>query len=197
MLAHVTVTGGTRRRGAALRDAIHQAVLAELAESGLPGLTMERVAERAGAGKATLYRYWPNRTELVIDALDHRMTRLSGPPDTGSLRGDLLEVLGAIASAMNDPTGCAVRACLEAMSHDPVFEQLVRDRLIAPRRELLLDVLRRAVARGQARPGAATPRIAEVGPMLLHAEVLLRGGPLAPAVVEGIIDDVLLPLLRP
>ena len=63
----------TRRRGDALLGAIHAAVLDELADNGYAGLSIERVADRARTGKASIYRRWPTRMELVLDALDHTL----------------------------------------------------------------------------------------------------------------------------
>ena len=185
----------TRRRGDALLGAIHDAVLDELATSGYAGLSIERVAERARTGKASIYRRWPTKLELVLDALDHTMPQLDELPDTGSIREDLLVVLRRIASAMASRTGDAARACLGPGVHGELSEA-IRERLLAPRRAAMLSILARAAARGEVRPGAVTPRIAEAGPMLLHGEVLQRGTVSDDAIV-GIVDEVLLPLLRP
>jgi Bacterial regulatory proteins, tetR family len=76
-----------RRRGRALDEAIYRATLDELAEHGYAKLTMEGVADRARAGKASLYRRWPTRVELVLDAVAHTLPDPLTVPDTGSLRG--------------------------------------------------------------------------------------------------------------
>ena len=79
-----------RRRGQALQDAILDAALTELAEVGYANLTMERVAARAKASKASVYSRWPSRIELVMDVFYHLMPDPAVPADTGTLRGDLL-----------------------------------------------------------------------------------------------------------
>lgn len=184
-----------RRRGDALVEAIYAAVLDELAESGYPALSIERVAERARTGKASIYRRWPNRLDLVLDALDHSMPAFPDPPDTGSVRGDLLFILRRIASAMGSRAGGAARACIGPHADDELT-QAIRDNLLAPRKATMLDVLARGVERGEVRADAVTMRIAETGPMLLHGELVQRGRIDDDAVV-AIVDEVLLPLLRP
>src|SRR5438270_12477802 len=117
MLLSVSVTEdlprGTRRRGDALLQAIYDAVLEELAATGDGAMSIERVAERARTGKASIYRRWPSRFELVVDALEHTLPSLTEEtPDTGTVRGDLLVLLRRIAATMSGTTGSATRACL-------------------------------------------------------------------------------------
>jgi AcrR family transcriptional regulator len=183
-----------RRRGDALRHAIHTAVLDELADFGYAGLSIERVAERARTGKASIYRRWPTRLDLVLDTLDHTLPDPGDISDTGDVRTDLLAVLLRIASVMRSRHGDAARACLGPAVDDELSDA-IRVRLLAPRKAALLAVLRRAADRGQIRAEAVTERIAEVGPMLLHGELLQRGQIDDKAVV-AIVDDVLMPLLR-
>jgi hypothetical protein len=90
-----------RRRGETLYAAIFNATLAELAEVGCARLVMERVAARAHTSKASLYKRWPNRAELVLAALRHCRGEQSPAPDTGSLRGDILALLRAGAAMLN------------------------------------------------------------------------------------------------
>jgi AcrR family transcriptional regulator len=185
----------TRRRGDALLDAIYAAVMEELANVGYAGLSIERIAERARTGKASIYRRWPTRLDLVLDALDHAMPRFDEVPDTGAVREDLLVVLRRIAATMGSRTGAAAKACFEG--HDDELARAVRERLLPPRKAVMLQILQRAADRGEIRPDAVTQRIVETGPMLLHGELLQRGSPIADDAVVAIVDEVLLPLLRP
>src|SRR5580693_5808386 len=92
----------TRRRGAALEHALLDAAWEELQSSGYARLTMERVAERAGTSRAVIYRRWRNRAELVIAAMRHHQPLYSDSvPDTGTLRGDALAVLGRASSRIS------------------------------------------------------------------------------------------------
>ena len=185
---------GTRRRGDALLEAIYTAVMDELAEVGYSALSIERVAERARTGKASIYRRWPTRLELVLDAIDHVMPRHDDAPDTGNIRDDLLVVLRRIATIMGSREGVAAKACVDGT--DDELSRAVRERLLPPRRAMMLSLLGRAADRGEIRPDAVTQRIAETGPMLLHGEMLQRGAPIADEAVVEIVDQVLLPLLR-
>lgn len=185
---------GTRRRGDALLGAIHAAVMEELATVGYAGLSIERIAERARTGKASIYRRWPTRLDLVLDAIDHVVPRLDDVPETGNVRDDLLLVLRRIAAVMSSRDGIAARACVDGT--DDELAQAVRERLLPPRKAMMLSIMQRAADRGEIDPGALTQRIAEVGPMLLHGELLQRGAPIADEAVVEIVDDVLLPLLR-
>lgn len=187
----------TRRRGDALLDAISAAVIDELAEHGYGGLSIERVAERARTGKASIYRRWPTRLDLVLDTLDRTMPRFDGLPDTGSVRGDLVEVLRRIATTMNSRVGDATRACMVNTAHDDELGTAVRERILPARKAAIVEILRRGAARGEVRPAAVTERVAEAGPMLLHGEVVQRGTPISDDAVVAIVDEVLLPLLRP
>jgi AcrR family transcriptional regulator len=184
---------GRRRRGNELVEAIHAATLAELAENGYERLTVEAVAERAHVGKASIYRRWPGKLDLTLDAIDGVLPDLSAAPDTGTIRGDLIVVLRSFVRAMNGPCGAVLRG-----SHVKTEELTlaIKQRLIEPRLAVLLEVMRRAVDRGEVRSDAARTQIAEVGPMLLHAE-LMREGRITERSVVALVDDVLLPMLRP
>jgi len=186
---------GTRRRGDALLEAIYAAVMEELAEVGYAALSIERVAERARTGKASIYRRWPTRLELVLAAIDTVMPRYDDLPDTGNVRDDLLVVLRRIAAIMGSRAGAAAKACVEGT--DDELASAVRERLLPPRKAMMLAILQRAADRGEIRPEAVTQRMAETGPMLLHGELLQRGAPITDDAVVEIVDQVLLPLLRP
>src|ERR687884_1519309 len=96
---------GPRRRGAALHRAIFEATLDELAEVGYAGLTMERIAERSRTSKASLYRRWPSRAELVADAVHSTHPDRNELPDTGDLRADVLALLRLAAGRIAGPAG--------------------------------------------------------------------------------------------
>jgi AcrR family transcriptional regulator len=185
----------TRRRGDTLLDAIYAAVMEELAEVGYPSLSIERVAERARTGKASIYRRWPSRLDLVLEALDHVMPRFEEVPDTGTIRADLLVVLRSIAATMGSRFGLAVKACFEGT--DDELARAMRERLLPQRKAVMIAILQRGADRGEVRPDAVTQRIAETGPMLLHGELLQRGSPIPDGAVVAIVDEVLLPLLSP
>jgi AcrR family transcriptional regulator len=185
-----------RRRGAALEDAILEAVLDGLAETGYARLSMERVAERAGASKASLYRRWPSKVELVMDAVYHMFPDVASPPDTGSLRGDLLAVLRVVAEQLAGPAGQAVAGVLSDALGDPEKARRVRSYTRGSGQAGMREVVRRAVARGEVDPAAVTERRLESGHAMLRHHFLTHGVPIPDHVIVEIADEVMIPLLH-
>lgn len=187
---------GPRRRGDALVSAILTATIEELSEHGYAGVTMDAVAQRAGASKASLYRRWETRAALVMDAVYRLVPDPTDLPDTGGLRGDLLAALGQVATTLDGPAGSALRGMLaEALPEREGMHDL-RARSRGRNRELMAEVLRRAVLRGEIMADAVVPTRLEVGAALLRNHLLFHGDPLDDAALTAIIDDVLLPLFR-
>jgi AcrR family transcriptional regulator len=186
-----------RRRGAALDAAIFEATLDELSESGYATLTMERIAERARASKASLYRRWPSRIELVIDAVRHAFPDPASTPDTGSLRGDLLAALRHAAAQLAGPAGEAMRGVLSDVLSDPARTAEFRRRTQGASVSTMQEILHRAADRGEIAASAITPRRLEVGPALLRHHFLFGAEPVADGIIVEIVDDVLLALFAP
>jgi AcrR family transcriptional regulator len=184
-----------RRRGDALNAAIFQATLDELAEVGYAKLTMERVAERARASKASLYRRWPSRMELAMEAVYHAMPDLRSPRDTGTLRGDLLAMLRRIAELLDGPAGEALRGVLSDVVHDPERTEQLRKNSQGIGRKAVQEVLRRAVERGEIRGEAVTPQRLEVPQAMLRHHFLFTGTIPDHAITE-IVDEILVPLFN-
>lgn len=190
-------TKASRRRGAELERAILQAAAQELTESGYAGLTMDRVAARAGTSKNVIYRRWPNRAALGVAAYRQMLPRTPQAPDTGDLRSDALAVLRRVNDRMSSPLGKTVQGLLSGVQDDPDLLREVREQLVQASISPWLTVLARAVARNEARPEALTPRIATVAVNLLRNEYALNGLTEVPdSVIVEIIDDVYLPLVQ-
>jgi AcrR family transcriptional regulator len=127
---------------------ILEATRAELAAHGFEGLTVEGVAAAAGVGRATIYRHWANRAELVIAAF-RSAAQPRELPDTGTLRGDLIAQVTNLASALSSsPMGAMLPALLEAARRDRELAPLQRA-LIDERRAETASLLDRAVDRGE------------------------------------------------
>ncbi len=185
-----------RRRGEALVHAILDATIDELAENGYFALTMEAVAQRAGASKASLYRRWSTRAELVMDAV-YRMAPMPDQfPDAGKLREDLLEVLRQTAATLEGPAGTALRGLLAESLADSSRIHDVRTRSQGRNRELIAAVLHRAVARGEISEAAVLPVRLEVGAALIRNQFLFHDELLDETLFVSIVDDVLLPLFQ-
>ncbi|RGD58890.1 TetR/AcrR family transcriptional regulator [Kitasatospora xanthocidica] len=190
------MAGQTRRRGAALEEAILHAAVEELTGAGYAGLTMDKVAARAGTNKNAIYRRWPNRLALGIAAYK-QLAKTAQLPDTGELRGDALELLRQANRHWSSPLGAVLRELLAAAGGATEFLAQLQDQsgdaVAAP----WLTVLGRAVARGEAAPEALHPRVATVAMVLLRNEFMARGVPTAPDdVLVEIVDEVYLPLVR-
>ncbi|MDA3644700.1 TetR/AcrR family transcriptional regulator [Saccharopolyspora indica] len=183
-----------RRRGDELTAAIFAATLTELAETGYAGLTMERVAERAKTGKASLYRRWPSRMELVLAAVYSTWPEPSEVVDTGTLRGDLLAMLRRSAEVLAGPVGEAMRGLLGDVLSDRDRTVQLRQLSQARGRRTIEEIVRRAAERGEVNPPIPAPRL-EVGQAMIRQHFLFNGTPIPDEVIVEIVDDVLLPLL--
>jgi AcrR family transcriptional regulator len=173
-----------RPRSPAADTAIVRATLEVLVSEGYRALTMEQVRARAGVGKATLYRRYGSKEELVKAAVAHMHGDLTVPPDTGSLRGDFQVVVDEILAAAQ-VTGALtfMPRVLAEVAGDREMHAIFFDALVAPRRKVLETILRRAVARGEVREDADLDLAIDliVGPMIYR--VVITGGE-----VEGIAE---------
>jgi AcrR family transcriptional regulator len=193
-----------RRRGAQLEDAILAAAYDELVEVGYTAFSVEGVAARAGTGKASIYRRWPTRQHLVTDAL---ISQLPTPaqcgltfcvddlPETVSTADALRRVAMNIAAVMSSPAGDAMRAVKCEALADPDLARLVDERFQEPRRQALLDLLRRGVRRGEVRPDAVTDLVVDVLPAVLSFRVLMQRERITRRDISAIIEQVLIPLV--
>ena len=185
-----------RRRGHALDMAILKATVAEIELSGYAGLSMERVAERARASKASLYRRWPSKVALVMDAIYDLLPDPAETADTGSLRGDLLALLRSAAEMLAGPGGTAIRGLISEALRDP--EQAAQLRRYARGRSLveMREVVQRAMERGELPPGTITALQLEAGLAVMRFHFLTHGPPVSDHVIVEIVDEVMLPLLH-
>jgi AcrR family transcriptional regulator len=186
-----------RRRGVALETAIYEAVLQQLSTVGFGAMTIEGVAASARTGKAAIYRRWPSKEELVADTLDNVLPCMNLPPDTGNVRSDLAEIFTAMVDMMASPAGGAMHALIGELGHDHEFITTLHERVLAPRKALMMEILLRGVARGDVRRDAIKPAIVEAGPALLVHRLLTFGAPIDPAYIESVLDDVVMPLIAP
>jgi AcrR family transcriptional regulator len=186
----------SRRRGTVLENAILEAALAELADVGYAGLTMDRVAARAGTNKTAIYRRWPSRAALAIAAHRH-IASSEDLPDTGDLRSDALALLRSAARRIGSPQGEILHVLAAETGNDPDLLGEARRQLFEVSTARWLTLLGRAVARGQARPEALSPRVATVAVDLLRNEFVFHGVTTIPdSTITEIVDAVYLPLVR-
>jgi AcrR family transcriptional regulator len=187
---------GSRRRGTALLAAIHAAVLAELSEGSMGSLTMERIAERARTGKAALYRRWPSREALIIDTLKSALPAPPLPHDEGSVRDQLVSLLGEMTATLSGPEGALARHILAELPTSEPLRATLMERLVQPRMKILIDVLAAGARRGEVRPDAVSATVAQVGPSVLLYRFFVVGA-ISFSDAVGVVDQVLMPLIRP
>ena len=185
-----------RRRGEELLDVIYRACLDELTEHGWTALSTDRIAARADTSKTTLYRRWPNKIELVADALRTMAPRFAVPPDTGDLRGDLITVLRSMYDHLPGPLGAGARGLIAEAVRSPELRAILREQFVDPALPPMMEVLRRAVTRGEIAAAALDPLVAGVGVELLRGHVLINDVPVPDIVLPHIVDKVIMPLLR-
>ncbi len=197
--AHQALARPGRRRGKELENAIFEAALDQLTSGGYARLTMEGVAGAARTGKAALYRRWASKDELVIDALDATLPRPYDTPDLGSARDELLQLIEAFTAAVSSRVGAALHALMAEIDQEraEVFKGFINDRVIEPTTATILEILRRGAERGDVRPGAATPLVADVIPAMLLYQAKIRGfQDLGPDFATRLVDEVLRPMIR-
>jgi AcrR family transcriptional regulator len=184
-----------RRRGEQLRDAILQAALVELAEAGYARLSLDRVAARARVSKASLYRRWPGKAELVIDTMYTTLPSPEELPVTGSLRGDLLALFRRVAATLTGPLGHALRGLLS----DTVRDRETAERLRALSRgrgsQAMLTLVERAERNGELASSVISLRRLEAGHAMLRHEFLINGT-ITDDFLTSLVDEVVVPLLK-
>lgn len=172
---------------------IFRSTLQLLVETGYDKLTLDAVAARAKASKATLYRRWASKTDLVLDAVSCLQVAAPELPDTGTLRGDLVAL--AECKGLLEPERADVLCGLAtAMYRDPELRQQLARRFVDPRENHLRILLQRARDRGQVRPDADLDLLGTVIPALVLFRLHFQSpGELPPDFVLSVIDQVLLP----
>jgi AcrR family transcriptional regulator len=168
-----------RPRSAAARKAILDAAYDELQERGYAALTIEGIAGRAGVGKQTIYRWWPSKADVVLDALLDLVSTRIIVPDKGSLAEDLIAFLRATFRQRGQRpvlVGLMAQAVL-----DPVFATQFRDRFLFSRREALRGILQRAVERGEVAAELDLELLIDVVYGVLWYRLLLDHGPITEA----------------
>ncbi|MEU6484120.1 TetR/AcrR family transcriptional regulator [Streptomyces sp. NPDC046887] len=188
-----------RRHGAVLERAILEAALAELARVGWNGLTMEGVAAAARTGKAAVYRRWSGKEELVAEALRAALPSLDEVPDLGGVREDLHALCRMIRDAMFSASGTALRSVLHECdgAGGERFHGLIRTGVIDPGTRLIRAVLARGRERGDVRSDSGDGLVVDVLPALLMYRSKVHGSEWPDAEVAELVDQVLVPLLRP
>ncbi len=180
-----------RRRSDRVHQAILQATVDVLAQAGYRALTIEAIAARAGVGKKTIYRWWPSKAALALEALTAHANVHVPFRDTGSLSGDLLAYFERSFPALQGESGTLLRGLAAEAQLDANFAQDFQRLFIVPRREALVALLQRGVQRGEL---AAATDLEMLADMIYGAKwyrFLLHPAPLDAAFAQDIVDLIL------
>ncbi|MFI8276098.1 TetR/AcrR family transcriptional regulator [Streptomyces sp. NPDC085929] len=193
-----SATSPGRRRGPELERAILDAALEQLSTVGWNALTMEGVAAGAHTGKAAVYRRWPSKADLVADVLRTGLPPIGAIADHGSIRGDLIRLCVRMRAVMESRAGQALRAVLHECDHAHAgrFHDVIRAGLHEPAHRLIRDLVQRGIERGDVRPDATGPFVADVIPAMMMYGAKVCGSEWTDPDIAEMIDQVMVPLLR-
>ncbi len=180
-----------RPRSEQARLSILRSTLKLLGKSGFSDLTMEGVAEHADVGKATVYRWWPNKAALVADAFASSTIQNLHFPDTGSVRTDMSQQMRQLIKIFLSRRGRIVSAILAAGQSDRAVIAAFRERFLKPRRREAYATLRRGIARGELRKDVDMDLLLDslYGP--IYMRFLIRHDQLTPDFVDRLCEVVL------
>jgi AcrR family transcriptional regulator len=165
-----------------------------LQEHGYDRLTVDEVASAARASKATVYRRWPSKAELVLAAFIEGVRQVAVPPDTGTLRGDLLR-LGEVCCQETRQLASTIRGVLVEVSRNPALNEVMQRQFIEQRKALIRHVLQQAVARGEIDAAAITDELWDLLPGYLIFRSIMPGRPPTRRTVQVLVDEVVMPSL--
>jgi AcrR family transcriptional regulator len=181
-----------RRRSQRSHDAIISATQELLLERGYADLTIEGIAARAGVGKQTIYRWWPSRAALVLEAYLAGEEAVPLPAESRSVRDDVCALLGWLIAVLAEPTGGPVVAGLISdLQHDADLARGFRRHVVPARREAMLAALQRGRARGEIRQDADLELAVDALHGAVFYRLLLSGEPLDDAFVDRLADQTL------
>jgi AcrR family transcriptional regulator len=196
------VASGARRprgrpRSESARAAILRAAVELLQSTGFSALSVEAIAGRAGVGKATIYRWWPNKAAVVMDAFLADTAPGMPFPDTGSTREDLRRQMRSVIRLFNTPAiGGPFKALIGESQHDAALAAALRERFVASRRAAAKEVLARGIERGELRGDLDLDIAIDALYGALYYRLLVSGARLTPRYADAILDE-LYPALTP
>ncbi|WP_286132000.1 TetR/AcrR family transcriptional regulator [Mycobacterium sp. IS-1556] len=165
-----------------------------LQEHGYDRLSLDAVATAARASKATLYRRWPTKAELVLAAFVEGTRHVAVDPDTGTLRGDLLRLAQQISAHVSTHAS-TIRAVLMEISRSDTLAAMLHEQFLSQRKALMSRVLARAVDRGEIDASAITEDLWDVLPGYLIYRSVLTGRAPTRRTIQDFVDNVLIPSL--
>lgn len=184
-----------RPRSESARQAILCAADRLLARDGYGGVTMEAIAATAGVSKATLYRWWPNKSAVLMEAFVAANGICCAGADTGSVREDLHRRMRGMTAAFSGAMGRTISGMIAEALADPEAATVFRAQYLAPRRAEAVAALTRAQQRGQIRPEAALEVAVDALYGAVYFRLLTGHGPLTPEFADALVETLLSGLL--
>ena len=183
------------RRGAGRRTAICQATCELLAKVGYDRMTMDAIANQAKASKATIYRMWPDKPQLVAEAIKCQFGDTADLPNTGSLRGDLLALLSAACEVSTSEVGEIIVGLMTAAKHDPRLAETLSQTMFEDKAKLHAELVRRAAERGEVDPDTDPGLVHELIHSLISGRMTWNLGPLDDEYARHVVDDIMIPVM--
>ena len=183
------------RRGAGRRTAICEAVCELLAKVGYDRMTMDAIANQAKASKATIYRMWPDKPQLVAEALKCQFGSETDVPNTGSLRGDLLALMTVACDVVSSEVGEVIAGVMTAAAHDPRLADTLSQTLFEDKAQMHVELVRRAVERGEVPPETDATIMHEVIHSMISSRKIWNLGPLDEEYAQHVVDEILIPVM--
>lgn len=168
--------------------------LALLQQHGYERLTVDEVAATARASKATMYRRWPTKAELVLAAVIDGISQAAVAPETGTLRGDLLEIADTV-SEQAQRHAATMRAVLAETTRDAALGDVLQQQFFDQRRKVIAQVMRQAVDRGEISADAVNDDLLDLLPGYLVYRAVIRNRPASRPTIVALVDNVILPSL--
>lgn len=188
-ISNAVRTPGRRRESSRL--AILDAALALCREEGYARLSVEGIAERAGVSKQTIYRWWPSRGAVLLEALEREATDVAIYPDTDDLLADVRTTIIQVARFHANPNlGPLLAALIAEAQQDPSMAPMLLERFMRPRRAPIVDRLRRAQEAGQLPQTVDVEAVIEVIFGALFHRLLLHSGPIDDTYATYVVETV-------
>ena len=185
-----------RPRDRSRDTAVEKAAIELLGEVGYEHTTIEAVALRAHVSKATIYRRWKNKAELMASAVHHYAFCKSPAIDTGSLRGDLIEIIAEKVKAMKSEDGQFIRGLMTAARTDGELAAVLTASLAEYASTTHASIFERARARGEISHSAQTEIVLELVPAVISFRIFMSHQSVNRKFIEHFVDDVIIPTIK-
>jgi AcrR family transcriptional regulator len=182
-----------RPRDSKREVAIEEAAITLIQEVGYERCTIEAIASKAGVSKATIYRRWKNKQEVIANAMAHHAFSQTPCIDTGNLRDDLVELLLAKVKVLKGPDGAVIASVMSAAKMDPELAKAIPHSVRDGESEVHEVILERAIERGEISPNANLELLAEITPAIMTYRIFMSQQSVNRKFIETLVDDVLIP----